>query len=45
MVPPNLQREVWRTYVPGQEKRKDPTVEYLRVAGEAIEAVARKEKK
>ena len=40
MVPVGLQRSVWRFYVPGQEIRKDPTVEYLRAAGEAITAVA-----
>ena len=43
MVPVAIQRAVWATYVPGQEIRKDPTSEYLRVAFEAIHAVAVKE--
>lgn len=43
MVPRTLQREVWATYVPGQERRKDPTGEYLDAALVAIEAVATKE--
>lgn len=27
---------VWENYTPGQERRKDPTAEYLRVTREAI---------
>jgi len=30
---------VWAAYVPGQEKRKDPTPEYLEVTRRAIEYV------
>jgi hypothetical protein len=43
MTPRAIQRAVWAHYVPGQEIRKDPTPEYLRVMGDAIEAVAAKE--
>lgn len=28
MVPKPMQAKVWSLYVPGQEKRKDPTPEY-----------------
>jgi hypothetical protein len=44
MVPLALQREVWRTYKPGQEITKDPTGEYLDAADAAIDAVAQKER-
>lgn len=40
MVPKDLQREVWRTYVPGQETRKDPTDAYLAAYRRAVNAVA-----
>ena len=43
MVPHELQKEVWRTYVAGQEIRKDPTTEYLIAARRAIDAVALRE--
>lgn len=43
MVPARLRAMVWATYVPGQEVRKDPTMEYLEVARAAIAAVAAKE--
>lgn len=43
MVPYSLQQEVWATYVPGQEIRKDPTDEYLEVQRRAVEAVERRE--
>lgn len=43
MVPAPLQDRVWATYQPGQERRKDPTAEYLEAAHAAIEAVARLE--
>ena len=39
MVPRDLQRSVWRHYVPGQERRKDPAQEYLEAAQAAIVAV------
>lgn len=45
MVPRRLQDEVWATYVPGQERRKDPTNAYLIAARDAINAVATKEGK
>lgn len=40
MVPKWLQSEVWRTYVPGQETRKDPTSEYLAAHHAAVGSVA-----
>lgn len=43
MVPRALQDAVWAEYVPGQERRKDPTESYLDAAHEAIRAVAAKE--
>jgi hypothetical protein len=43
MVDSYLQSDVWAHYVPGQELRKDPTMEYLRAAQAAIDCVARKE--
>ncbi len=43
MVPSRVRRMVWATYVPGQEIRKDPTMEYLEVTREAIAVVAAKE--
>ncbi len=43
LVPRDLQRAVWATYVPGQEIRKDLTDEYLDVQRRAVEAVARRE--
>jgi hypothetical protein len=43
MLSKPLRKAVWAAYVPGQEIRKDPTLEYLAVAGEAIDSVAEKE--
>ena len=43
MVPKPLRDAVWAEYTPGQERRKDPTREYLTVARRAINAVAVKE--
>lgn len=43
MVPPSLKAEIWRTYVPGQEIRKDPTREYLEVQHRCVEYVATRE--
>lgn len=43
MVPPVLRRGVWRTYRPGQEVDKRPSKDYLDVAREAINYVAREE--
>jgi len=43
MVPKPLRDRLWAAYVPGQERRKDPTAEYLAAIHECIEAVAAKE--
>jgi hypothetical protein len=43
MVPKRLQRAVWGKYVPGQERRMDPTPAYLEAAFAAIDAVERAE--
>jgi hypothetical protein len=45
MVPRDKQREVWRTYRPGQEVDKQPSEAYLIAANAAIDAVAAKERK
>lgn len=42
-VPRDLQRDVWRTYRPGQEITKNPSAEYLRAAKAAINSVRVKE--
>lgn len=34
MVPRMMQSKIWASYVPGQERRKDPTEAYLRVTKE-----------
>lgn len=34
-IPADLRRDIWRTYQPGQEQRRDPSVDYLQVAEEA----------
>lgn len=39
-VPYGLQVEVYATYVAGQERRKDPTADYLMAAERAIVAVS-----
>ena len=44
MVPKPLRDRVWQLYVPGQERKKNPTKEYLEVMKEAIEYVARIER-
>lgn len=43
MVPSSLKDAVWAEYTPGQERRKDPTRDYLTAAQAAVDAVARKE--
>lgn len=43
LVPKALQRAVYAAYVPGQERSKDPTPEYLDAAMAAVEAVAEAE--
>lgn len=40
MVPPDMQRAVWRAYVHGQEERKDPSDAWMRAADRAIGHVA-----
>lgn len=42
-VPKSFQARLWRWYIPGQEIRKDPTMEYLKAAEACIHAVALKE--
>jgi len=39
MVPGDLRRRVWATYVKGQEIRKDPSPDYFDAAQAAIDAV------
>lgn len=43
MVPKPIRDRVWATYRPGQEHDKNPSVEYLHAAREAVIAVARRE--
>jgi hypothetical protein len=43
MVPRSLQQALLAQYVPGQERRKDPTAAYLLAAERCITAVAVKE--
>jgi hypothetical protein len=44
MVPKPLQDAIWANYVPGQERRKNPTMAYLEAAMEARNAVAEAER-
>lgn len=43
MTPKPIQHWVWRTYVPGQERTKTPSPEYLEAQRAAVEAVAKAE--
>ena len=43
MLPKSMRDAVWAVYVPGQEKRKDPTSAYLQAATAAVAWLARKE--
>jgi hypothetical protein len=43
MLPKALRDAVWEYYVPGQERRKDPSQEYLNVTERCINFVAVKE--
>ena len=36
-LPKSLRDAIWAAYVPGQERRKDPTGEYLEAARAAID--------
>lgn len=44
MVPKVGQVDIWRHYVPGQERRKDPTSDYLKAAQRAQAMVLMKER-
>lgn len=44
MVPKKLRDALWAAYVPGQERRKDPTLEYLDAALACMNAVAERER-
>ena len=39
-LPAGLRAKVWRTYRPGQEITKDPSADYLAVAGEVQDWIA-----
>lgn len=39
LIPKKMQAELWDSYVPGQEVRKDPTRKYLQVARSLINYV------
>ena len=43
MVPKPLRDALWAAYRPGQERRMDPTPEYLLAAARCVHAVATKE--
>jgi hypothetical protein len=43
MVPKRLQSALWSAYKPGQERRMDPSVEYLQAAAACVRAVAEAE--
>lgn len=43
MVPKVLRDALWAAYVPGQERRKDPTLAYLDAAMACVNAVAESE--
>lgn len=45
MVPHAVQKRIWKTYIPGQEVRKDPTLPYLDAMSAAVKAVATREGK
>jgi hypothetical protein len=40
MVPRAMQARIWATYRPGQERTKDPSLEYLDAAMDAVNHVA-----
>lgn len=42
-LPKATRNAVWAVYVPGQEVRKDPSEEYIRVASDAVTWLARHE--
>lgn len=42
-LPRTMRDVIWATYVPGQEKRKDPSPEYLDAAVAAVKWLARRD--
>lgn len=42
-LPLHLRRAIWDAYVPGQEERGDPSEDYLLVARQVQEWIARQE--
>ncbi len=44
-LPKPFKDAIWATYVPGQERRKDPTPEYLDAAMSAVAWMAEHEKR
>jgi hypothetical protein len=43
MIPRAMQDELWAVYVPGQEIRKDPSREYVKVAMRLVRYVEHRE--
>lgn len=43
MVPMTLRRALWAAYKPGQERRMDPSIAYLRAAAHCVKSVAEQE--
>lgn len=43
MIPQDMRDKLWDLYVPGQERRKDPTREYVEYALSLVRYVAEKE--
>lgn len=43
MLPKAMRDRVWELYVPGQERRKDPTSEYIDHAMACVNFIAEKE--
>lgn len=43
MLPKEIRDSIWEFYVPGQERRKDPSKEYLAASQWAIDWLAKKE--
>jgi len=42
MLPENLRNKIWKTYRPGQELTKDPSIEYITVAKEVQEWIRKR---
>lgn len=43
MLPKAMRDRLWELYVPGQERRKDPTTEYIEHAMACVDHVAARE--